>query len=152
MNSFMSQYLQATRFLIGSDEHTVHCYQLEDGEKDVQIASFASEVTCMDISLDGTPADLETYLSLNSCCAGTFIAAGSADHVARVIRFDPKDGIVGETFSYFGHSAPLISVALDPRGKYVASSSTSMANMPVLPQFAAVVVNFSLLARYEHGD
>ena len=48
--------------------------------------------------------------------------AGSADFNLRIIHFGVDSGVVETTHTCVGHLGPVTSVAIDPKGKYVASS------------------------------
>ncbi|XP_055354576.1 WD repeat and HMG-box DNA-binding protein 1-like [Paramacrobiotus metropolitanus] len=99
---------KGSRYFIGSDANTVDVYTLENGEFESSIMQFTAAVTCLaSVSLPQT----------------TLIAAGAGDFKIIVANYDVETGIVTTRASFVGHAAPILSVALDPVGKYLASSS-----------------------------
>ncbi len=74
--------------------------------------------------IQGTPEGLlmrftspVTYLTVSS--DHTLLAAGTSEFTVKVI--ETADSVM--SFTLTGHEAPILSVAFDPRGEYIASSS-----------------------------
>ncbi|XP_071476243.1 WD repeat and HMG-box DNA-binding protein 1-like [Diadema antillarum] len=93
--------LSKGRLYIASDTNTVQAYTFPEGQYDGIISRFTAPVT---------------HISFSSNCKK--LAAGASDFNIKVTDIDDSSQKVLE-----GHTAPVISVAVDPMLDYVASSS-----------------------------
>uniref|UniRef100_A0A6A7FYA2 WD repeat and HMG-box DNA-binding protein 1-like n=1 Tax=Hirondellea gigas TaxID=1518452 RepID=A0A6A7FYA2_9CRUS len=85
--------------VVAADSNCVQCFDAEDGAPGQVLTRFTAHPTCIHVS-------------------GKLVAAGASDMVVRVQdTLDYRDSVLE------GHMAPILSVALDPKGEYVASSS-----------------------------
>ncbi|XP_069986368.1 WD repeat and HMG-box DNA-binding protein 1 [Penaeus vannamei] len=92
---------QDGRFLVGTDSNLVQAYTLDEGSPDGIITRFTAPTTHIVVSKDAKTV----------VCAGSDMTIKVHDTVAY------KDKVLN------GHQAPVLSVALDPKGEFVASSS-----------------------------
>ncbi|XP_018014855.2 WD repeat and HMG-box DNA-binding protein 1 [Hyalella azteca] len=90
---------QFPNIVVGCDYNCVQYFDAEDGAPGRVITRFTAHPTCLDISEN-------------------LIAAGGSDMVVRVHSISENTDTVLE-----GHSSAILSVALDPKGEYVVSSS-----------------------------
>ncbi|KAK4305527.1 hypothetical protein Pmani_022588 [Petrolisthes manimaculis] len=90
-----------TRILVGTDNNLVQAITLEEGASDGIIIRFTAPPTHLAVSKDG-------YCVVGGASDMTIRVHGPADYNDRVLT---------------GHKAPILSVALDPKGEYLASSS-----------------------------
>ncbi|KAK8379126.1 hypothetical protein O3P69_019158 [Scylla paramamosain] len=88
-------------FLVGNDSNLVQAFTLEDGSPCGIITRFSAPSTHIVVSADGKTV----------ACAGS-------DMTIRV-----HDTVAGKDRELTGHKAPVMSVALDPKGIFLASSS-----------------------------
>ncbi|XP_076332121.1 chromosome transmission fidelity 4 [Tachypleus tridentatus] len=89
------------RFLVATDNNSIQAYTFPDREPDGIITRFTAPVHHM-------------------CCSndGRIIVAGSGDFTIKIV-----DTVKNTQKCLYGHHAPILSVALDPKGEYLASSS-----------------------------
>ncbi|CAG2114535.1 unnamed protein product, partial [Medioppia subpectinata] len=91
----------STEFFIACDSNSVKSYAMADGENETTVCRFTTNATHLDISADGK-----------------WLAASAADFTLKLINLENKDQTCFE-----GHAAPVLSVALDPKRQFIASSS-----------------------------
>ncbi|XP_064622093.1 WD repeat and HMG-box DNA-binding protein 1-like [Lineus longissimus] len=89
------------RFYTASDTNTVHAHTFPEGNPDGVVTRFTAPVN---------------HMVLNK--TGTKLAAGASDFTVKLV--DVKNN---EQKVMRGHEAPILSIALDPKEKYLASSS-----------------------------
>lgn len=89
------------RFYIATDSNTVQAYTFPGGSPDGILARFTA------------PAN---HICINE--KGTTLVAGSSDFTIKIVDISS-----GDTKKYEGHEAPVLSVALDPKEEFLASSS-----------------------------
>ncbi|XP_064484328.1 WD repeat and HMG-box DNA-binding protein 1-like [Ornithodoros turicata] len=89
------------RIFVSVDTYTVHAYKFPSGDVDGSITRFTSDVYHVSCSADGKT-----------------VVAGGGDFVIKVVDAD-----TGSCKILTGHNAPILHCALDPKGRYLASSS-----------------------------
>ncbi|OQV12792.1 WD repeat and HMG-box DNA-binding protein 1 [Hypsibius exemplaris] len=82
----------------------IQARQLGEADSETVIASFGEAATCLAISADGS-----------------FLAAGAADFNIRIVTLEGATMV--DTHVCPGHTAPVLSLALDPKGEFLASSA-----------------------------
>jgi chromosome transmission fidelity protein 4 len=88
-------------FVAPSETNTVQAYTIEEGKSDGKITQFTADATCIDSLEDGSQ-----------------VLAGSEDFTLKLIN---AESLKSKFFE--GHTAPVLSVALDPKRDFVLSSS-----------------------------
>ncbi|KAG7162954.1 WD repeat and HMG-box DNA-binding protein 1-like [Homarus americanus] len=112
-------------FLVGTDSNVVQAYTMDEGSPDGIITRFTAPPTQIVVSKDNKRV----------ACAGS-------DMTIRV--HDPqayKDTV------FTGHQAPVLSVAIDPKGEYLASSSCDGSIRVWDLKTTSVVVSWNLLPK-----
>ncbi|XP_078314086.1 WD repeat and HMG-box DNA-binding protein 1-like [Crassostrea virginica] len=89
------------RFYVATDTNTVQAFTFPDGSTDGILARFTAPVN---------------HICLNQ--EGTTLVAGSSDFTIKIVEV-----ATGATKKCEGHEAPVLSVALDPKQEFLASSS-----------------------------
>ncbi|XP_035688519.1 WD repeat and HMG-box DNA-binding protein 1-like [Branchiostoma floridae] len=92
------------RLLTGTDSNTVQAHMLSDGAPDGILARFTAPVSHLVYSE-----------------SGKLLAAGASDFNIRVLEVEDEESTT--QYLLHGHQAPVLSVAVDPQDKYLASSS-----------------------------
>ncbi len=92
--------LQKGKIYVGTDMHALQIFSAADNEPDGLVWRFAANVTHAHVDADGQR-----------------IAAGSCDMSVRVKELQPA----GRDFSFEGHTAPILSVHLDPRSEFLVN-------------------------------
>ncbi|KAJ9590981.1 hypothetical protein L9F63_015987 [Diploptera punctata] len=93
--------LKGDHYYVGTDNNNVQAYTFPGSDRDGIVSRFTAPVTHLDISSDGTK-----------------IAAGSSDMEVHVTDIKTLNTVV-----LTGHKAPILGVSLDPKHKYMVSSS-----------------------------
>lgn len=97
-----SVVVNGDKFYVGTEGYEVKWYQIsEDSDENGTFCRFSGSVNHLDI-------------------VHPFLAAGSGDFTCKLIDLS-NEPVVIKTFK--GHEAPILSVAIDPRNKYLVSSS-----------------------------
>ncbi|XP_048732901.2 WD repeat and HMG-box DNA-binding protein 1-like [Ostrea edulis] len=90
-----------SKFYVATDTNTVQAFTFPEGSTDGIVARFTAPVN---------------HMCLNQ--AGTTLIAGSSDFTIKIVNI-----ATGDTKKCVGHEAPVLSLALDPKEEYLASSS-----------------------------
>ncbi|XP_050732101.1 WD repeat and HMG-box DNA-binding protein 1-like [Eriocheir sinensis] len=114
------------RFLVSTDSNMVNAFTLDDGSPDGIITRFT-----------GAPA---THITVSP--GGDLVACAGSDMTIRV-----HDPIAYKDKEYTGHQAPVLSVALDPKGQYLASSSCDGSVRVWVRETSAVEVSWAVLPK-----